>query len=58
MWNLMNKLTSKTETESEQADSSEVGEVAGWKDPAKRKNDSWTWTTVYGLQGRGGRNGG
>ena len=54
----MNKLTSKTETESEQADSSEVGEVAGWKDPAKRKNDSWTWTTVYGLQGRGGRKGG
>ena len=30
------------------------GEVNGWRDKAKRKKDSWTWTAVYQLPGGGG----
>ena len=40
----------------EQAESS-VGKGLRGLDGAKRKKDSWTWTTVWGFQGERGTNG-
>ena len=54
MWNLMNKLNWKGkwgQTHRWRAGWQlvEGGDVRGWRDWAKRKKDSWTWTTVWWL---------
>ena len=54
--NEQTELTSKIKTDSwtESRMTATVGKVRGWMDWAKRKKDSWTWTTVWWLLGTGG----
>ena len=55
MWNLMNwpnKESGDRLIDGEQ-DDSQWGAVRVWRDWAKRKRDSWTWTTLWWLLGKG-----
>ena len=56
MWNLINKLRTNKQNrdrfiDREQDNSYGKGEVRGWRDWAKKRKDSWTWTTVWWLGG-------